>query len=102
MFTSMNFVWDSIGDFAQSSGIAMIINDGSWLNLVMIGVSCLLLYLAIHKQFEPLLLFPIAFGMLLTNLPGAEMFHTDLFEGGHGAGGNEVRCTLCGLYCHRG
>ena len=77
MFTAMNssmgFVWDSIVTFAQSSGIAMIINEGTWLNLVMIGVSMVLLYLAIHKQFEPLLLFPIAFGMLLTNLPGAEI-----------------------------
>ncbi|MBP3426579.1 MAG: sodium ion-translocating decarboxylase subunit beta [Rikenellaceae bacterium] len=94
MFTAMNssmsFVWDSIVTFAQSSGIAMIINDGSWLSLVMIGVSMVLLYLAIHKQFEPLLLFPIAFGMLLTNLPGAEMFHSELFEGGHVHWGNFV------------
>ena len=42
-----------------------------------------LLYLAIVKKFEPLLLLPIAFGMLLTNLPMAEMYHTALFEGGH-------------------
>ncbi|MBO6061094.1 MAG: sodium ion-translocating decarboxylase subunit beta, partial [Clostridia bacterium] len=43
----------------------------------------LLLYLAIVKKFEPMLLLPIAFGMLLTNLPGAEMYHPSLFEGGH-------------------
>ncbi|MBP3704660.1 MAG: sodium ion-translocating decarboxylase subunit beta [Clostridia bacterium] len=49
----------------------------------MIAVSCVLLYLAIVKKFEPLLLLPIAFGMLLTNLPGAGMFHSELFAGGH-------------------
>ncbi|MFR6277923.1 MAG: sodium ion-translocating decarboxylase subunit beta [Acutalibacter sp.] len=49
----------------------------------MLAVSCVLLYLAIVKQFEPLLLLPIAFGMLLTNLPGAEMYHEVLFANGH-------------------
>ncbi|MBQ5985965.1 MAG: sodium ion-translocating decarboxylase subunit beta, partial [Clostridia bacterium] len=46
-------------------------------------VACALLYLAIVKKFEPLLLVPIAFGMLLTNLPGAGLFHEELFSGGH-------------------
>ncbi len=55
----------------------------TWQNLVMILVACVLLYLAIVKKFEPLLLMPIAFGMLLTNLPGAGMFHEILFAGGH-------------------
>ena len=49
----------------------------------MIGIACILLYLGIVKKFEPLLLVPIAFGMLLTNLPGAEMYHEILFAGGH-------------------
>lgn len=49
----------------------------------MIAISLVLMYLAIVKKFEPLLLLPIAFGMLLTNLPGAEMFHEQLFAGGH-------------------
>ena len=49
----------------------------------MLVVSCVLLYLAIVKQFEPLLLLPIAFGMLLTNLPGAGMYHEVLFANGH-------------------
>ena len=49
----------------------------------MILISFLLMYLAIVKQFEPLLLLPIAFGMLLTNLPGADMFHEELFANGH-------------------
>ena len=55
----------------------------NWKSLVMILIACVLLYLAIGRGFEPLLLIPIAFGMLLTNLPGAEMFHEALFAGGH-------------------
>ena len=51
--------------------------------LVMLLVSFILMYLAIGKGFEPLLLLPISFGMLLTNLPGAEMFHEAIFAGGH-------------------
>jgi oxaloacetate decarboxylase beta subunit len=49
----------------------------------MIFISFVLMYLAIVKKFEPLLLLPIAFGMLVTNLPGAEMYHEILFAGGH-------------------
>ena len=78
-----NFVGQSLADFMSSTGIAMIINGGNWQTLVMLGLSLFLLYLAIHKNYEPLLLLPIAFGMLLTNLPGAEMFHSELFAGGH-------------------
>jgi len=51
--------------------------------LVMLLISFILMYLAIGKGFEPLLLLPIAFGMLLTNLPGANMFHEAIFAGGH-------------------
>ncbi len=68
--------------FFNDTGFAKLA-DGNWLCLVMIGVACLLFYLAIVKKFEPLLLLPIAFGMLLTNLPGAGLFHNELFEGGH-------------------
>ncbi len=68
--------------FFNDTGFAKLA-DGNWLCLVMIGVACLLFYLAIVKKFEPLLLLPIAFGMLLTNLPGAGLFHSELFEGGH-------------------
>ena len=55
----------------NDSGIARLMNfdGGGWKNLIMIAVACVLLYLAIKKQFEPLLLLPIAFGMLLVNLP---------------------------------
>lgn len=78
-------VWETIVDFAKNSGIGKMLNtenEGDWRNFVMLGVACLLLCLAIVKQFEPLLLLPIAFGMLLTNFPGANMFHEDLFAGG--------------------
>ncbi|MDR2853866.1 MAG: sodium ion-translocating decarboxylase subunit beta [Prevotellaceae bacterium] len=54
-----------------------------WRVAVMLVISLFLIYLAIVKGFEPLLLLPIAFGMLLTNLPGAGLFHADLFAGGH-------------------
>ncbi|MCI6041239.1 MAG: sodium ion-translocating decarboxylase subunit beta [Clostridiales bacterium] len=49
----------------------------------MIAIACVLLYLAVVKKYEPLLLMPIAFGMLLTNLPIAGMYHQELFAGGH-------------------
>ncbi len=68
-------------DLAATSGIANFLKDP--LALIMVAVACLLLYLAIVKQFEPLLLLPIAFGMLLTNLLGSDMFHEELFAGGH-------------------
>lgn len=68
-------------EFLKTTGFYQVIN--SPLNLVMILVACGLLYLAIVKKFEPLLLLPIAFGMLLTNLPGAGMYHTEIFAGGH-------------------
>ncbi len=61
----------AIVDLWQASGLAQLFNfeNGGWKCLVMIGIACILLYLAIKKQFEPLLLLPIAFGMLLVNLP---------------------------------
>lgn len=71
---------DTLVNFVQTTGF---FNASNWQQWVMIGIACLLLYLAIVKKFEPLLLLPIAFGMLLTNLPMAEMYHTALFEGGH-------------------
>ena len=74
-------VGKAIGDFINQSGIKGFADD--WRFAVMILISFVLLYLAIVKQFEPLLLMPIAFGMLLTNLPGAGMFHSEFFAGGH-------------------
>ena len=74
-------VGKAVSDFVGQAGFKGFAQD--WRYAVMILVSFLLLYLAIVKKFEPLLLMPIAFGMLLTNLPGAGMFHAELFAGGH-------------------
>ena len=74
---------DAVSDFIGDMGITMLIQNMDWKSAVMILLSFFLMYLAIGKGFEPLLLLPIAFGMLLTNLPGAGMFHSQIFEGGH-------------------
>ena len=74
---------DAIVNFIQDTGFYRLAIGGEWRMLVMILISFVLLYLAIVKKFEPLLLVPIAFGMLVTNLPGAEMYHEILFAGGH-------------------
>lgn len=64
---------DALSQIASESGIAAFFKDDGYLNLIMIGVSFLLLYLGIKKGFEPLLMIPIAFGMLLANLPLANL-----------------------------
>ena len=74
---------DAITNFLHQTGFALFGADGNVKCLIMILIAFVLAYLAIVKKFEPLLLLPIAFGMLLTNLPGAEMFHEMLFAGGH-------------------
>lgn len=77
MFAFFDGLWTAIRDLAMSSGIGQLVSDqfpnSDWRNLVMIGIACILLYLAIKKGFEPLLLLPIAFGMLMANLPGADL-----------------------------
>ena len=70
---------DAIIRFLQDTGFYLFSQDGNWRCLIMLGIACVLLYLGIVKKFEPLLLVPIAFGMLLTNLPGANLYHTELF-----------------------
>ena len=67
---------NSVLEFFQTMGFMNL----TWQQAVMLLVSFFLLYLAIKKQYEPLLLLPIAFGMLLTNLPGAGMFHQELWD----------------------
>ena len=74
-------VGESLMNFVEGMGFVGLIQD--WRCIIMLLIACMLLYLAIVKQYEPLLLLPIAFGMVLTNLPGAGMFHSQLFEGGH-------------------
>ena len=73
---------EAIRNFIQATGFYQIAT-GDWKVLIMMVIAFVLLYLAIVKKFEPLLLLPIAFGMLITNLPGAEMYHEILFAGGH-------------------
>ena len=70
-------------DLWNNSGIAQFFIGDGWKNALMILAAFVLFYLAIRKQFEPLLLLPIAFGMLLTNLPwpGGGIFHPEWFNG---------------------
>ena len=79
---SNNAILDKVSSFVNESGFGLFFEGDGWKMAVMIALACFLLYLAIKKQFEPLLLLPIAFGMLLTNLPGANMFHPTLFDEG--------------------
>ncbi len=83
-------IGETITKFLETTGFYQM-SAGT---LLMLFVACLLLYLAIVKKFEPLLLLPIAFGMLVSNIPGGSIFHPELFQGGvihwdqfgHGAG----------------
>lgn len=65
-------------DFFQQTGFAHL----TWQQVLMIGVAGILIYLAIKKKYEPLLLLPIAFGMLLTNLPLAGLMDGPIIEDG--------------------
>lgn len=78
---------ESFANFLQNTGLYALISSGgidAVKTIIMIAIACVLLYLAIVKKFEPLLLLPIAFGMLLSNLPmikdsSAIMIHTEFF-----------------------
>ncbi len=71
---------DTMSKFFGDMGFVQLFTADGWKTLVMLVISCILLYLAIVKKYEPLLLLPIAFGMLLTNFPGANLFHTSLWN----------------------
>lgn len=60
---------ESMGDLVSNSGLVALFQGTGWRNIIMIAVACLLMYLAIAKGYEPLLLLPIAFGMMLVNIP---------------------------------
>ena len=83
----MEGIIETIKNFIGSMGFNYIFGeksfvDGKWMGwqyLVMYVIAGVLIYLAIAKKFEPLLLLPIAIGMLLTNLPGANLFHLDMW-----------------------
>ena len=68
-------LWNSSGFAAMTAGFG----DGGWQNLVMLIIGCVLLYLGIVKQFEPLLMCGIAFGCVLTNLPMGGLYHQELW-----------------------
>lgn len=72
---------ETIKNFIQNTGIAQLFSGETdwWKYAIMYIISFVLIYLAIAKKFEPLLLLPIAIGMLLTNLPGAHLFHLDMW-----------------------
>ena len=76
-------ILDSLKNFLGTTGVAKLFESGDFIDILktvaMFAVAFALVYLAIVKQFEPLLLLPIAIGMLLTNLPGANMFHLEFF-----------------------
>ena len=72
----MQMITDSLLGLWEGSGIAALLDIRQ---LIMIVISCVLLYLGIKKKFEPLLLVGIAFGMLLTNLPISGLYHPELW-----------------------
>ena len=73
----MSAILDTLMSIARNSGFVGLAQEPGY--LAMIVVACILLYLAIVKEFEPLLLLPIAFGMLLANLPGSGIIHMEYF-----------------------
>lgn len=78
----MSEIINAIVGILEKSGFMGFFQGEGYKNLIMIGVACIFLVLAIHPkfQFEPLLLVPIAFGMLLANLPNAGMYHPEIWD----------------------
>ena len=72
----MQHILETLGRLGNTSGFFTM----SWQQLLMIIIACVLLYLGLVKKFEPLLLVGIAFGMLLTNLPGSNMYHPEMWD----------------------
>ena len=97
----LNGFLDAIKGLWTDSGFTQL----GWQNYVMMAIACVLLYLAIKKQYEPLLLLPIAFGMLLVNLypaimapPSTEMVECSVYEAAHqGQVINYATTTLNGV-----
>jgi len=80
----INLFLDTLKEIWQTSGLYALFQGDGWKSIVMLLISFVFMYLAIAKQFEPLLLLPIAFGMFLTNLPVINledaMYHPELFD----------------------
>lgn len=75
----IDFLTNTVSGLWSDSGLNALFTGDGWKNLLMILISFVFMYLAIAKGFEPLLLLPISFGMLLTNLPMADLYHPDLW-----------------------
>ena len=73
-------ILDTLKELAVTSGFAGFFAEGGWKFLVMIAIACVLLFLGIGKKFEPLLLVGIAFGALLTNIPGGGLYHMAMWD----------------------
>ena len=73
-------ILQTLAKLVNESGFAGFFASGGWKNLIMIAIACVLLYLGIGKKFEPLLLVGIAFGVLLTNIPGAGLYHMGMWD----------------------
>ncbi len=93
----MGDIFANIGKFLENTGVAKLFVSGGWKTLIMYAIVMVLFYLAIVKKFEPMLLLPIAFGMLLANLPGAELYHSEFFFDDFYIGFNEAK-EATGLY----
>ena len=78
MLQNLIGLWESTGVYKMLYN-AGVFQDDFYKTLIMYAIVAVLMYLAIGKKFEPLLLLPIAFGMLLANLPGTGMFHKTMF-----------------------
>ncbi len=80
----INLFLDTLKEIWQTSGFYALFQGDGWKSIIMLLISFVFMYLAIAKQFEPLLLLPIAFGMFLTNLPIINiedaMYHPELFD----------------------
>ncbi|MDE6060042.1 MAG: sodium ion-translocating decarboxylase subunit beta [Clostridia bacterium] len=74
-------IGEILKNLGKSTGFAGFGNVGGWQSLIMIIIALFFLWLGIKKKFEPLLLVGIAFGMLLTNLPGSELYHAEWWTG---------------------
>ena len=80
----MEGIIQTIKNFIEGMGISQLVTMGDWWKyVVMYAIVIALVYLAIVKKFEPLLLLPIAIGMLFTNLPGVGVYNEIFFAGGH-------------------
>ncbi len=84
----MEFIGRIFSNLAAQTGVVNMFADGpvaALKTIIMLCIACLLLYMGIAKKYEPLLLVGIAFGMLLTNLPGSGIYHPELWYAGAGA-----------------